>query len=82
LLFIDGNHRKDATIRYVKQAMPKTHNDSIIVLDDIHWSEEMDEAWEEIKKLTEVKVSIDLFQFGILFFRQEHKQKEDYILKF
>jgi predicted O-methyltransferase YrrM len=82
LLFIDGNHRKVPTLNYFKAALQKTHNDSIIILDDIYWSSEMEETWNEIKELPEVKITIDLFQFGIVFFRKEHKQKENYILKF
>ncbi len=82
LLFIDGNHRKLPTLEYFKIALSKIHNNSIIVLDDIYWSSEMEEAWIEIKKMPDVKVTIDLFQFGLVFFREEHKQKEDYVLKF
>jgi hypothetical protein len=42
----------------------------------------MEEAWEEIKNHPEVTVSIDLFQFGIIFFRRENKIKEDFVLSF
>ena len=53
---------------------------SILIFDDIHWSAEMEEAWEEIKKNPEVTVSIDVFQFGICFMRRE-QAKEDFVLK-
>jgi hypothetical protein len=41
----------------------------------------MTEAWEEIIKMTEFSVSIDLFHLGILFVRKEQK-KEHFIIKF
>jgi predicted O-methyltransferase YrrM len=81
-LFVDGNHRKEPTLNYFNQALTKKHNDTVFVFDDIHWSKEMEEAWEEIKNHPEVTVSIDLFQFGIVFFRRENKIKEDIVLKF
>ncbi len=48
--FIDGNHRKEPTERYFKELLAKTNNDSILVFDDIHWSSEMEAAWEYNKK--------------------------------
>jgi len=37
--------------------------------DDIHWSKEMEEAWEEIKAHPKVLITIDLFFVGLVFFR-------------
>lgn len=80
-LFIDGNHRKEPTLNYFEEALQKNHNDSVFVFDDIYWSKEMFEAWQEIKSHSKVTLSIDLFQFGIVFFRREHLTKEHFILK-
>ncbi len=80
-VFIDGNHKKDATIRYFNQLLEKTNNNTILVFDDIHWSKDMEMAWEYIVSHTKTKVSIDLFQFGIVFFRKE-LSKQHYIIKY
>lgn len=69
--FIDGNHRKEPTLRYFHQLLAKSGNDSILVFDDIHWSAEMEDAWRIIRAHPSVRCSIDLFQIGILFFRKE-----------
>lgn len=79
--FLDGNHRKEPTLSYLKQILPKLKNGSCVIIDDIYWSREMTEAWEEIIKMPEFTVSIDLFYFGILFIRKEQK-KEHFIIKF
>lgn len=71
MAYIDGNHQKEATLTYFDAILEKTHNDSVIVVGDIHWSEEMEEAWDEIKKLPQVKVTIDIFDVGLVFFRKE-----------
>lgn len=70
-VFFDGNHQKIPTLNYFQICLQKVHNNSIFVFDDIHWSEEMEEAWEEIKKHPKVTVTIDLFWIGIVFFRTE-----------
>ncbi len=69
--YLDGNHRYAPTVDYVKQLLPYVHNNSVIILDDIYWSNEMQQAWQEVKQLSQVTVSIDLFHFGLLFFRKE-----------
>jgi predicted O-methyltransferase YrrM len=82
LCFIDGNHRKVPTRRYFKQLLPKVHNNSILIFDDIHWSQQMEEAWEMIKAHPSVRCTVDLFFIGIVFFRQEFKEKQDFVIRF
>ena len=80
--FIDGNHRKEPTERYFKQLLERTTNDSILVFDDIHWSKEMEQAWEIIKDDHRVTCSIDLFFIGIIFFRAEFRAKQHFTIRF
>ena len=80
MVYIDGNHRKDPIINYFRRILPFTHEHSIIIIDDIHWSHEMQEAWNEIIQIPEVTVTIDLFQMGIIFFRKE-LSKQHFVLR-
>ena len=80
--FIDGNHRREPTEKYFNQLLPVTNNDSILIFDDIHWSKEMEQAWETIKKHPSVRCSIDLFFIGIVLFRQEFKEKQHFVIRF
>jgi len=80
--FIDGNHRREPTERYFKELLSKTNNGSILVFDDIHWSSEMEAAWEAIKNDAAVTCSIDLFFIGIVFFRKEFKAKQHFVIRF
>lgn len=79
-VFFDGNHRKEPTIKYFEQCLEKTHNDTIFVFDDIHWSDEMEEAWKWIKNHKKVTVTIDLFFLGLVFFRKE-QVKQHFLIK-
>jgi len=68
LVFVDGHHTKEATLRYFRLLLPYATAGSIIVFDDIRWSEEMEQAWIEICRQESVKLSLDLFTLGIVFF--------------
>ena len=81
LVFFDGNHQKTATIKYFKKCLDYINNDSIFIFDDIHWSKDMEEAWGIICSHKKTRVSIDLFQFGIVFFKKE-LSKEHFIVRF
>ncbi|TCK82880.1 O-methyltransferase [Albibacterium bauzanense] len=80
-LFIDGNHRKDATLKYFYDCLPKVHAGSILIFDDIYWSEGMKEAWQEIKNHPQVTVTIDLFYIGLVFFKPD-QVKENFKVRF
>ncbi len=80
-ILIDGNHRYEPTLYYYNLLLQKTHNDSIIVFDDINWSNEMQQAWEDIKKHPATIVSIDLYYLGIIFLKKE-LSKQDFVIRF
>jgi predicted O-methyltransferase YrrM len=80
-VYIDGNHRKQATLNYFKWCLPKIHENSLLIFDDIYWSEGMKEAWEEIKQHPDVTVTIDLFWIGLVFFKKG-QAKEHFKIKY
>lgn len=82
LLYIDGNHRYEPTVRYFEQAFPHLHEYSMVVFDDIHWSSEMEQAWKQIIADNRVTMSIDLFFIGLVFFRKEFRVKQDFAIRF
>ncbi|MGO4818082.1 O-methyltransferase [Flavobacterium sp. W22_SRS_FP1] len=80
LIYFDGNHSKKATLDYFELLLPTITNETVWIFDDIHWSSNMEEAWEMIKKLPRVTVTIDTFQWGLVFFRNE-QNKQDFIIR-
>ncbi|WP_136152040.1 O-methyltransferase [Flavobacterium sangjuense] len=80
LIYFDGNHSKQATLDYFELLLPTITNESVWIFDDIHWSNDMTEAWKIIKKHPKVTVTIDTFQWGIVFFRQE-QPKEHFVIR-
>ncbi len=81
LIYFDGNHQKKATLEYFNSLIENTSTDSVFIFDDIHWSKEMEEAWEIIKKHPKVTITIDTFFWGYVFFRTETKHKEHFIIR-
>ncbi|WP_317166887.1 O-methyltransferase [Winogradskyella litoriviva] len=74
-IYFDGHHNKNATIQYFEAFLPKIHNDTVFLFDDIYWSKGMTEAWEYIKNHESVKVTVDCFHLGIVFFRREQAKE-------
>ena len=79
-VFVDGNHQRDATIKYFEWCLAKVHEDTILIFDDIYWSEGMKEAWSVIKAHPRVTVTVDLFWIGLVFFKKG-QAKEDFLVK-
>ena len=57
------------------------HNNSIVAINNIHQSNEIEEVWRKIIFQKEVTISIDLFFIGLVFFRKE-QVKENFIIRF
>ncbi|GAB3306964.1 class I SAM-dependent methyltransferase [Hymenobacter tenuis] len=79
--FFDGNHRYEPTLRYFELMNQHRMEHSVFVLDDIHWSAEMERAWEAIKQHPDVTLTIDLFYIGLVFFRR-NQPKQHFSLRF
>ena len=75
LIFIDANHKYQALINYFEQGLTKINSNSIMVIDDIYWSSEMEKAWTIIKENPMVMSTIDLFELGIVFFNSDLNKK-------
>lgn len=79
--YLDANHRYAPTIAYFEELVTKTNEHSIVVIDDIHWSSEMQRAWQHIRQHPAVTLTIDLFDGGLVFFTPLHV-RQDYVLMF
>lgn len=81
LAFLDGHHAKKPTLRYFELCLEHAHNDTVFVFDDIHWSRDMEEAWEAVKAHPRVTVTIDLFDLGLVLLRKE-QAPQHFVLRY
>lgn len=80
IAYLDANHTYEATLRYTDILLPRLPEKGILILDDIHYSAEMEQAWEKLKKDDRVTTTIDLYHIGIVFV-DPHYLKRHYRIK-
>ena len=78
--FIDANHTYVSTCEYFDILAGIVHEKSVIVVDDIHYTEEMEKAWKAICADERVTSTIDLYQMGLVFF-DKHYWKRHYTMR-
>jgi precorrin-6B methylase 2 len=78
--FIDANHTYTSTCKYFDVLAGKVHEKSVIVVDDIHHSKEMEQAWKAICADARVTSTIDLYQMGLVFF-DKHYWRRNYKMR-
>lgn len=76
---LDANHTKAATLRYFDALLPFCHEKTVVVLDDIHYSPDMEGAWQAVRHNPRVTATMDFYHFGILFF-DPHLMRKNYKL--
>jgi predicted O-methyltransferase YrrM len=74
-ILFDSNHTKKATLNYFEECLKTVHNNSFFIFNDIYCTAEMQEAWSIIKKHSKVTVTVDVFYYGIVFFRKEQAKE-------
>ena len=80
--FIDGNHQYEPTVNYFNTILKISGKDDILVFDDIHWSKDMEHAWNSIKEDKRVKYTIDLFFIGLVFLKTDFLEKQNFVIQF
>ena len=80
LAYIDANHTYEATLRYADYLLPRLTEKGVLVIDDIHYSPQMQRAWDELKADPRVTTSIDLYHCGLLFI-DTHYLKRHYRIR-
>ena len=78
--FVDANHRFEPTCRDIDFLAARVHEKSMIIVDDIHHSKDMERAWKWIQERNDVTSTMDFFDFGLVFF-DSHYLKKHYRLR-
>lgn len=81
LVYIDGNHQYEATLGYFKTLLSHSDENTVLIFDDIYWSAGMKKAWLEIQNHPQVSASMDVFMFGLVFFRKG-MTKQHFVVKY
>lgn len=80
LIYLDGDHSGSSTTAYFEKLLPKLANGGILIIDDIHWSKDMEQSWDSMAADQRIQVSIDTFGWGLLAIRPGQR-KEHFSLR-
>ena len=79
-IILFSNNEPKKTLPLFENCLCKINNDSLFIFNEIYNSKEMIDSWTKIKQDSRVSVTVDLFYFGLVFFRKEQK-KEDFKIR-
>lgn len=77
ILYVDATDGADV---FIHAALPRTNNNSVIIVDGINRSKTIREWWQQLVSDSATVVTYDMFSYGLLFFDKE-KRKQHYTLK-
>jgi len=81
MILFDANHSGEATLNYFNLCVKHKKPECVFIFDDIYWSPSMRDAWVQIKKSSDVTMTIDLYSMGIVFFNKK-LSKQDFMLRY
>ena len=68
-------HKNQTTLKTFNTCLRTINNNSFFIFNDIYGNSETIKTWLSIKNHSKVKVSLDLYYFGIIFFRKEQAKE-------
>ena len=80
-VYVGGKNSRSFVLNIFDLCLTKANEHTLLIFDQLYWNEEMKEAWQTIKNHPQVTVTIDLFWFGLVYFRKG-QAKEHFKLKF
>jgi len=79
-IYFCSNNYQALTDETIEKFLMTIENDSFWILEDIHANAASETLWEKIKMNPKVTVTIDTYQFGLVFFRKEQVE-EHFIIR-
>lgn len=77
-LFFNGFWGKTATLSYFEACLAQMPLNAVFIFRAPYASKESQAFWERVKKHEKVRLSIDIYDLGFLFFRSEQKEVAHY----
>ncbi len=81
-VFLAASNLKNSVFSKAVNLIDFMHPNSLMILEGIHSSSVMEEAWDVVKKNPKSRLTIDLFFIGLVFCRTEQKEQEHFIIRY
>ncbi|WP_413666146.1 hypothetical protein ACEN9X_16320 [Mucilaginibacter sp. Mucisp86] len=72
---------KQSRANYAAEIMPFIHDNTVIIFTNIHRNASTKQSWEQLKLNQQVRVTIDLFYIGMVFFKPG-MSREDFRVRY
>lgn len=63
------------------QLLPRCHGGTLVIVRGIHCGKAARRTWRALQALTQVRVTFDLYDFGLAYF-EERLNKQDYVINY
>lgn len=80
-VYLDFLNSPQLNTYVIEQCLPRLHDQSVLVVAGIKTSKEKKEFWKHLCFRPEVSVTVDVYEFGIVFFNKK-LYKRNYIVSF
>lgn len=70
-----------ADVNKWKEAVLNAKDKTVILLKDIHSTPLHRDTWNTVHQAPSVRLSMDIYRYGILLFSEEFKEKQHFVLK-
>ena len=77
-----NTYNEDDLQNYFQLLLPHFTTQSIVIINNIHASKQLEAIWYNLQQHSSITLSIDLFQLGLIFFRPENKIPQHFTIKF
>ncbi|MBR2647379.1 MAG: hypothetical protein IKD55_00940 [Sediminibacterium sp.] len=82
LCYMHNCFEEDGFMRYFDQVHPFLHEFSVLVIHPIRMDDQATKNWKAMVKRSDIKLTIDLFDMGLIFFRKGQYEKEHFAIRF
>jgi len=82
LCYIHNHFTENIFMDYFNQLHPFFHEFSVLVVYPIRMDDQSTKNWQAMVKRSDIKLTIDLFDMGLIFFRKEQYEKEHFAIQF
>jgi hypothetical protein len=81
LVYIDAKNTTNLSEK-LAYVLPLLHPQSILIINNIHSSQKIQAQWLQLQANSDITLTINLFEIGLVFFRPENKIAQHFSIRF
>jgi hypothetical protein len=82
LVVFHGENLEEKILPYFNQYLDKINPDTIMIFTGLHTAKNLKHSWSQIKLNPKVTLTINLFWIGLVFFKQDRKEREHFKVRY